>query len=226
MPQAYTPGLRVTSHTTIRKQRRLPLEGDVLVSVGDRVTRDQVVARTDLPGAVTTLNLVNKLGCTPSELPELMLKHEGDKIEVDEPIAENKPLIKWFKTTVASPITGTIESVSTVTGQILLREPPNPVEVDAYIDGRVVDVIEGQGVDLETEGAYIQGIFGLGGEFSGPLTFLSKGESDAPSREDFTADLSGKVVVTTGHLTSDTVAAARSAGVSALVAGCIGDSDL
>ena len=62
MPQAYTPGLRVTAHTTIRKQRRLPLEGEVLVSKGDVVTRDQIVAQASLPGNVTTLNLVNKLG--------------------------------------------------------------------------------------------------------------------------------------------------------------------
>ena len=42
MPQAYTPGLRVTAHTTITKQRRLPLEGEVLVGAGDTVTRDQM----------------------------------------------------------------------------------------------------------------------------------------------------------------------------------------
>jgi hypothetical protein len=226
MPQAYTPGLRVTAHTTIRKQRRLPLEGEVLVSKGDVVTRDQIVAQASLPGNVTTLNLVNKLGCTAEELPDLMLKQEGDPIEVDEPIAESRPLIKWFKTTATAPIKGTIESISSVTGQVLLREPPSLVERSAYIDGTIVDVIPGQGVDLETEGAYIQGIFGLGGEFSGQLRHLTdEAQTDLdPTR--ITPEVQGCVIVSGGRLSIQAIRAAQEAGVSALVGGCIRDSDL
>ena len=226
MPQAYTPGLRVTNHTTIRKQRRLPLEGEVLVSVGDRVKRDQLVACADLPGSVTTLNLVNRLGCTAKELPGLMLKQEGDAIQVDEPIAETQPLIKWFKTTVSSPISGTIESISRITGQVLMRDPPFPVELLAYIDGHVTDVVPGQGVDLETEGAYIQGIFGLGGEYAGPLQFLtdSPDEDLQPNRIDTKS--AGAVIVCGRRVSIQSVRAAQEAGVSAIVGGCIKDSDL
>ena len=226
MPQAYTPGLRVTRHTTIRKSRRLPLEGTVLVSKGDTVTHDQVVARADLPGNVTTMNLVNTLGCSADELPDLMLKQEGDAIEKGEPIAETRPMIKWFKTTIEAPITGTIESVSRITGQILLRAPPNPVEIHAYIDGKVIDVLPGQGVDLETEGAYIQGIFGVGGESWGPLSVLTNTPSDDFNPAAITADHASHVGVVGGRLTLDIIRAAQSAGLSALVGGCIQDSDL
>ena len=226
MPQAYTPGLRVTRHTTIRKQRRLPLEGTVLVSQGDTVTRDQVVARADLPGNVTTMNLVNTLGCSADELPGLMLKQEGDTIEKGEPIAETRPMIKWFKTTIEAPITGTIESISRITGQILLREPPNPVERQAYIDGKVIDVLPGQGVDLETEGAYIQGIFGVGGERWGTLSVLTQSPADAFDPADLTPAHKGHVGVVGGRLTLDLIRAGQDAGLSAIVGGCIQDSDL
>ena len=37
MAHAYTPGLRVTESATLRRERRLPLKGDVLVSVGHHV---------------------------------------------------------------------------------------------------------------------------------------------------------------------------------------------
>ena len=47
MAHAYTPGLRVTPQTTLRKQRRLPLKGQVLTDPGTQVRRDQVVARTN-----------------------------------------------------------------------------------------------------------------------------------------------------------------------------------
>jgi hypothetical protein len=226
MPQAYTPGLRVTRHTTIRKQRRLPLEGNVLVAVGDLVTRDQVVAHADLPGKVTTLNLVNKLGCTAEELPGLMLKQEGSRIRIDEPIAESRPLIKWFKTTVNAPITGTIESISRITGQILMREPPSPVELRAYIDGRVVAVIPGQGVDLETEGAYIQGIFGLGGEHAGSLRFLTETPAENLDPDRITSDHQGAVIVCGRRVSIESIRVAQEVGVSAIVGGCLRDSDL
>ena len=50
---AYTPGLTVSAHTTIRKSRRLPLKGEVCVEIGDEVTAEVVVAKTDLPGEVS-----------------------------------------------------------------------------------------------------------------------------------------------------------------------------
>ena len=37
MAQAYTPGLAVSRGTTIRKDRKLPLRGEVLVALGDQV---------------------------------------------------------------------------------------------------------------------------------------------------------------------------------------------
>lgn len=226
MPQAYTPGLRVTQHAIIRRQRRLPLEGSVTVKQGEKVSRNQVVARADLPGKVTTLNLVNRLGCSAEELPGLMLKQAGDTIEIDEPIAENRPLIKWFKTKVPAPITGSIESISGITGQVLMREPPNPVELQAYLDATVVDVIPGQGVDLETEGAYIQGIFGVGGESGGPLRILTGTPSEDLDSSRITAENKGEVIVAGRRLSIEAIRVAQTAGVSAIVGGCIRDSDL
>ena len=74
MAQVYTPGLRITGNTTIVKERRLPLQGDVLVKKGDRVRAQDVVARTFLPGDVMLLNLGHRLGCEPGNLPNLLLK--------------------------------------------------------------------------------------------------------------------------------------------------------
>ena len=79
MAHAYTPGLRVTPYAVVRKDRKLPLRGEVVAEVGDFVRRDQVVARTDLPGDVVALNLVNRLGCSPAEVPRYMLHEEGDQ---------------------------------------------------------------------------------------------------------------------------------------------------
>jgi hypothetical protein len=223
---AYTPGLRVSSHATVRKQRRLPLKGTVAVGVGDRVKRDQVAARTELPGNVTSVNLVNKLGVTPVELPNFMLCQVGDPVQVGDPIAETRPFIKWFKTTVQSPVAGTLESVSTVTGQVLLRQPPEPVEVLAFIDGKVVEVIEEEGVVIETAGAYIQGIFGVGGETWGRLRMVADDPGDGVTADRIPDDCAGEILVGGSLIEYGAIEKARAVGAAGLIGGGIRDQDL
>ena len=52
MAHAYTPGLTVTPAMIVRSIRRLPLAGEVVSGIGDRVKAEDVVAKTDLPGNV------------------------------------------------------------------------------------------------------------------------------------------------------------------------------
>ena len=138
MAHAYTPGLRVTAATVLRKDRRLPLPGKVHVAVGQQVTATDLVASTQLPGNVTTVNVARTLNLQHGEIMQAMLKVEGDAVEYGELIAEVKALWGLFHSTATAPVSGTIESVSTVTGQVLVRGEPSPVEVDAYVAGTVV----------------------------------------------------------------------------------------
>ena len=55
MAHSYTPGLRVTAHATIRKERRLPIAGHVVVEQGAAVRAEDEVARAELPGDVATV---------------------------------------------------------------------------------------------------------------------------------------------------------------------------
>jgi hypothetical protein len=169
LAHAYTPGLKVLAYTVIEKQRRLPLPGEVIVNEGDKVSAEQIVAKTSLPGSVQTVNVAGLLGILPEEIEEAMLKKAGDDVQKDEIIAQSKGFFGLFKSTVKSPITGKVESISKITGQVILREPPIPVQVIAYIDGLVNRVFPNEGVQVRTEGSFIQGIFGIGGETIGEL---------------------------------------------------------
>ncbi|HXF58248.1 MAG TPA: hypothetical protein VN539_00315, partial [Candidatus Saccharimonadales bacterium] len=169
MAHSYTPGLKVTAAAKIRRERKLPLPGEVLVTVGQPVTAETVVARTELPGNVQTVNAANLLGVLPEDVEECLVKPVGSKVEKGETIAESRSFFGLFRSKCHAPVKSTIESVSKVTGQVLLREEPIPVEVDAYVDGTVVEVHPRSGVTVETQGAFIQGIFGVGGETCGTL---------------------------------------------------------
>jgi len=226
MAHAYTPGLRVTEQATIRKERLLPIAGEVLVDVGASVKAADVVARAELPGEVATVNVVNLLGITPADLDRYMLRKMGQSVAKDQVIAQTRPLFKWFRSVARSPVDGTIETVSQVTGQVLVRTAPRPVEVRAYVDGRVVEVRCGEGVVVETTGALVQGILGVGGEVSGELAVVADSPRTVISPRDLHEGLAGKVVVTGALVTYEVYQRASQIGIAALVCGGFHDSDL
>jgi len=226
MGHTYTPGLTVTPRTVVSKKRILPLPGAVLVKPGDTVTSSTVVARAELPGKAHVVNLVNQLGILPEDLPDYMIKRESDKIERGEVLAETKPLIKWFKTDVRSPITGTVETVSTATGQVILREPPRPVELFAYLDGTVVEAFPGQGVRVETTCAFIQGIFGIGGETWGEVVLAASSPDEDLTESLLTPHHAGKIVVGGAFAGAKVLARAKAVGIKGIVVGGMHDKDL
>src|SRR5688572_14659288 len=93
MAHAYVPGLRVSDFTTLRRERILPLKGDVVVELGHQVNAETIVARTELPGPVKTINVVNVLGIEASQVDSFMLKKVGESFAAGEVIAQNKPLL-------------------------------------------------------------------------------------------------------------------------------------
>ncbi|TKS60559.1 MAG: hypothetical protein EWM72_01293 [Nitrospira sp.] len=226
MAHSYTPGLTVTDCAVIWRRRQLPLPGTVLVKAGDRVQSNQPVARAELPGKVYPLNLANQLGVAPDEIKEYLIKKEGDAVQKGEILAENKPLIKWFKTEIRSPVTGKVESLSTVTGQVLLREPPRVLELLGYVDGTIVEIHPNQGVTVETTCSLVQGIFGIGGETSGELVVAVTSPDEALMPTHLKPDMKGKIVVGGSFLSAETMAKAKEIDVAGLVVGGIHDKDL
>ena len=160
MGHAYTPGLLVTERLLVTKRRILPLKGDVVVKLDDRVEPDDVVAKTDLPGSVEPVNVANLLGVPPEDVPLCMLKKEGEHVAQGEVIAHSKSFFGLFKSEAKAKIDGTVESVSHVTGQVLLRGHPMPVEVKAYVHGEVVEIFEREGVPKWSVGEVSYGTSG------------------------------------------------------------------
>lgn len=226
MAHSYTPGLRVSPATTVRKERRLPIAGKVLVEQGAHVRADDVIARADLPGDVSIVNVVNQLAIQTSDLGRYMLKAEGDTVAKGDILAETKPFIRFFRSLVRSPVSGTIETISHVTGQVLLRAAPQPVEVRAYIDGTVIEVHPNEGVVVETSGAMIQGILGIGGEVAGEIAVVAKGPDTTIGPDDLSDNLAGKIVVAGSLITSEVYARAAEIGIAALICGGFHDREL
>ncbi|MDD4003663.1 MAG: hypothetical protein PHW69_00480 [Elusimicrobiaceae bacterium] len=227
MPARFcAPCLKAMPCVTVSKKRLLPLDGVVGVKKGDRVRAGDTVASAELPGKAYLVNVANAMGVEPGALKDVLAVKAGDTVAQGAVLAENRPFFKWLKATVRSPVSGVVESVSEITGQLLLREPPRPLELTAFIDGEVTEVFDGCGATVSARASYIQGIFGVGGEACGELV-VAAGSSDGELlSEQLTPAHKGKIVVGGGYAGIKTIRRARQLGVAGLVVGAVHDRDL
>jgi hypothetical protein len=223
---AYTPGLKVTDSQIVKKSRILPLKGEVIVKVGDRVQPDDVVAHTHLPGNVVPINVANILGIPPEDLEMVMTKREKEPIKEGEQIALKKSIIKWFNKTCKATINGNIESISHITGQVLQRGMPIPVEVKAYLRGEIVEVIPTEGIIVACQAAFVQGIFGIGGETYGNIHVAVSDNATILSEDLIKENMAGQVVVGGSLVTAGALKKAIRVKAKGIVVGGFDDKDL
>lgn len=226
MAKAYTPGLKVSARTRHRVRRLLPVPGEVRVTQGERVRADQVVAETFTEGDLTPMKLAALLGCTPKELPALLLKRIGEPVRKDEPIARSKGIFGLGKTEVKAAADGVLESVSDSSGMAIIRGEKVPIRVLAYMPGTVVEVLPNEGVLIENDASLVQGIFGVGGEVFGTITLACRSRDEDLHEDLITPAMKGAVIIGGARMTVAAVRKAKQVGASAVVSGGIDDEDL
>jgi len=223
---AYTPGLKVKRASVVRKTRRLPLPGEILVNEGNTVDFDTIVARTEIPGEPNVIKVDEILNVSPEDVPAFMVKKVGDKVERDDVIAKYTPFFGLIKKFARSSMAGTIESISDSSGQVVIRAPPIPVEIKAYVQGTVKETIPREGVIIETDAAFIQGIFGISGERHGKLMVVAGSPDDVLTEDKISPDQRGKILVGGSLVTHEALKRAADSGVAGIVIGGIEGGDL
>ncbi|MDA3885828.1 MAG: hypothetical protein PF638_09560 [Candidatus Delongbacteria bacterium] len=227
MAHAYTPGLKVAEKIAIEKTRKLPLLGDVLVKKDDEIDAKTIVAKTELPGKVYPINVAGQLALgKASELPEAMLKKEGDKVEKGELVAQSKGFFGFFKSDYKAPIAGNIGQISGITGQVIFNAPAIPVQIDAYVNGKVLDELPKEGVIMGTEGVHIQGIIGLGGETQGDIMMACDSPETILDDSMLNDSMKGKVIVAGSKITLNALKVAKEIGINGIITGCFEYQDI
>ena len=219
MARSYTPGLKILSRTKLINRRLLPMKGSVHYKIGDLVNSDDVVASTNIPGNVQMLNVANQLNIEPENVPECMLVKLDEEITKGQVIAQSKGIFGLFKSQLKAPIDGTLANVSEITGQAILSEPPIPIEVDAYTSGKIIEVIEDEGVTIESEGVMVQGILGVGGENRGELVVVTSSPNEELTHTMIEAAHKGKIIIGGSFLNLQTFEKAKQVGVAGIVSG-------
>lgn len=226
--QAYTPGLERKESTIIIKHRDLPVPGTVLIDKGEKTGFNTIVARTFVPGDVEIVKVANDLQVDPefNDITRYMKKKVGDKVSKDELIAEYKALFGLINYKSTSSTEGVIESVSNESGQVLIRGDDVPVEIESYIPGTCSIIRQDVGVDIACSGAYIQGIFGLGGEISGELFILVDNPSQILTDDIINETCKDKILIGGSIVTSKALRKAVEVGAKGIIVGGINAPDL
>lgn len=226
MSKSFTPGLKVLRNFKLLKKRILPLKGIVHVKKGEKLKSQDIVASTKIPGNIQMVNVSKELNIEPSDIEDSMLISIDKGVKINQVIAETKGLFGLFKSEVKSPITGIISNISNITGQVVISEPPIPIEIDAYIDGEVIDIISNEGILIESYGTFIQGIIGFGQEIKGEIIVISNNANDEITSIDIKDTYKDKIIVGGAHLTLNAYLKAKEFGIKGIVTGGFDFNDI
>lgn len=226
MGTAYTPGLEVSRHATVTKVRKLPIKGEVVVELHQKVEPDTVVARAYLPGELHTVKISEQMGLEPVELEGTLEVQKGDHVTREQILATKKTFFGLFTTRAQSPIEGTVEYFTPATGHMGIREPDKLLEVDAYIKGTVSQVFPGDGVTVTTRGAFIQGIFGVGCERRGKIRVVASSPDEPLSADKIPARCKGEILVGGSVVTAAALRKVTAEGGAGVIVGGIVNEDL
>ena len=221
MSKSYTPGLKVTRNTKVSKIRLLPMKGTIVAKLNSETKYEDVVASTKIPGNVHMVNVARELNVEPNKVKDLVTVKMDQKIKQGTIIAQNAGLFGLFKSEIKSPIDGFVSNISDITGQIIISEPPIPIEVNAYINGKITEIFENEGVKIETNAALIQGIIGIGKEKNGLIKILIHEDLNNDS-----LDLKDVIAVIDSYINLETYKKIASAGAIGIIAGGFDYEDL
>ncbi|RMF38318.1 MAG: hypothetical protein D6759_01110 [Chloroflexi bacterium] len=171
---------RLLPLTTIRRERTLPIPGEVRVRLGAPVEPVQIIARAQKPGDFYLVNVARLLKVPPKVADRAIRVQEGQDVRAGQRIAVYRPALGLIPRACRSPVDGTV--VATGGGRLLIQATTSEtVEVRAYLKGSVVQVIPERGAVIETTGAWVQGTWGSGGHAYGVLKMLVE-RPDQPVR--------------------------------------------
>src|SRR4051794_28617464 len=96
----------ITPNILVRKERLLPVAGDVLVRTGTRVEPDDIVASALVPQPPVIVDLARLLDETPARTAKLLARQPGQDVEAGDVLASRRGLFSMAGQ-VKSPVSGT-----------------------------------------------------------------------------------------------------------------------
>ncbi|MCS6963922.1 hypothetical protein [Thermoflexus sp.] len=176
----YPEAVKFVPLATIRRERRLPVPGKVLVQRGDAVEAATVLAMAEQPAGVVIVDIARALKVAPERAAAYLRRKPGAPVRAREILARRRVWLGLRTLEARSPVEG--EIVAAGGGKVLIRAGVRPLELRAGFPGTVVEILPSYGAVIETTGALIQAFWSSGADFSGMIRIVTSGAEPLRAR--------------------------------------------
>lgn len=186
-------------------------------------TKGRIIIRED-PRFAKPMSVVpaaSRLGIRPRFLKMFSTVKEGDLVYEGKVIATTDG-----REYIYAPISGVVQRICSLTGTITIVKPIKITKLLAHIGGRVGKIIPNYGAVIDTFGAYIQGVFGIGRETFGELLMVSGDPQEPLCGERIDGAVKDKILVCGSFAPFESINRAREKGAVGLITGGMNQLDL
>lgn len=206
----------------IKLVRKLMRTGKVLVKTGTVVKPEDVVAAGLITPGFRSIPLAKSLGVDPKLAPKFLKVELGEKVASGQTLALRKKL--FGKIEIKSPIDGIVGEYQSSTGLLRIEFITQKERLTAACWGKVSEIFNHTGVEIETQVVKISGVVGTGRTREGQLKIIGK-PTDFLLPSAITQDLADKIIFGGAQITRAALAKALGLGVAGVIAGGIHAED-
>jgi hypothetical protein len=212
------PQPTIATNILVRRERRLPVPGQVLVKAGQRVEPVDVIAQSTLSAEPVKVDIAADLDLSRAAAARRLVVSGGAQVEQGQVLAEKGGIGSRVS---RSPVAGTFIGYDPATGMGTITTPAEPVTLQAHLKGIVTDIIPYYGAVVETPATLIRGIFGVGGEQHGVLKVITVGNDERVVPEIIDAKVTYAIVLGGSEVTADALRRMIELGARGVIVGSI-----
>jgi uncharacterized protein YodC (DUF2158 family) len=184
------PVAHVLPLTTIRRARKLPVPGVVTVRQNERVQAHDVLAEAEAAPKHKFIELARALGVRPREVPRLIVREYGERVEKGDIIAGP---VGFARRTVRAPAQGRVLTLTD--GRLLFEMRGEIVTIKAGFPGMVVSTDGVQTVAVENTGSLIHCAWGNGRQDFGVMRVVGEDSGSRLMTDQLDIELRGAILV-------------------------------
>lgn len=191
MSGTYLPPVKhVSPLNAIRRERKLPVPGTVMVRVNEKVQAADVLAEAEVRPRHVFIDVARALGVPPREVTRHMACERGDRVEGGDILAGPVGLPRRM---VRAPADGRVVEISQ--GRVLFQQSGRMVSLQAGFPGTVISTDGVRTVVLETTGALVQASWGNGREDFGVMRMIGETAAERLQTDKLDVNLRGAVLI-------------------------------
>jgi len=184
------PIIHILPLTTIHRERILPMAGQVVARMDQKVSPTDVIAEANLGREHALVDVARMLGISPEEADKLIKCKIGERLQAGHVVAQRGGLVP---AAVHVPKDGRVVAIGG--GQILMETSGGIFELRAGIPGTVLQLLTDHGAEIVVHGSLIQGVWGNGRVDQGLMLAAMESSGDCLEANQMDVSQRGSILV-------------------------------